>query len=142
MFNLHDIVRNAIVTNHPDESVWRYRSLGQKNVAGKYVPEYGDPEQLDAQIQSESDESLYHADRAGENDITKNFYVYSPFNPGERVSGIFRPLARSGDMIYRNSENTWWLVTALVEDFSDVGWCKVRCTMQVNAPEGVFDVPA
>lgn len=141
MLNLHDIVRTSIVANHPDEMVWRYRSTGQMNLAGKIVPTYAEPVQLQAQIQSESDAALYHSNRADENSNTKAFYLYTSFNMEERVAGIIRPLGRNGDMFYRPSEGTWWLVVAVVEDFSDVGWSKVRCTLQVNKPAGVNDVP-
>nr|WP_294508399.1 hypothetical protein [uncultured Bilophila sp.] len=71
MLSLHAVVRGAVTAVHPDERVVRYRSVGQSNVRGKMVPAYADPETLDAQIQSEKDDALYHAGRADENSIMR-----------------------------------------------------------------------
>ena len=135
--DLHTVVRGAVTAVHPDERVVRYRSVGQSNVRGKMVPAYAEPETLDAQIQSEKDDALYHAARADENSVTRTFYLRTPAGLGSRVAGIVRPLARNGDMFFRPEDGTWWLVVAVVEDFSSVGWSRARCTLQVNGPEGV-----
>ena len=130
--DLHAVVRGAITAVHPDETVLWYRSSGQKIIKGKLVPVYAPPVPLMAQVQSESDEKLYHSQKAGENDVTRAFYLRG--TPEDRPAGIVRPLARGGDMFRRERDGTWWLVTGTPEDSSGAGWCKVRVTLQVNGP--------
>jgi hypothetical protein len=132
--NLHAVVRDAVASLNPDEDVILYQSAGQAVVSGHATPLYGEPIAATAQIQSESDEALYQSDNAGQNDITKKFYLCAG---AKRPAGIIRPLARGGDVILRVSDGTWWLITGVIDDFSRVGWTSARCTLQVNPPEGV-----
>jgi hypothetical protein len=37
----------------------------------------------------------------------------------------------------QRADGTWWLVTALKEDFSASEWVNVSITMQTNPPDGV-----
>lgn len=131
--NLHAIVRGAINAINPDEDVTLYRASGQKNVAGKVTATYLPPVTVKAQIQSENDEALYHSNNAGQNDITKRFYLYADSVAG-RPAGIIRPQARSGDIIQRVLDGTWWKVIAVIDDFSAVGWTSVRAALQTVAP--------
>lgn len=130
--NLHSIVRGAISALHPDDTVTLYQSAGQQNVKGEIKPVYDAPQSVTAQIQSESDEKLYHADRVGQNDVTRRFYLFA--DPAKRPAGVIRPLARGGDIIQR-TDGTWWLVVAVPEDFSAAGWTQVRCSLQAKAPD-------
>lgn len=131
MINLHKIVRGAITSVHADETVLLYKSAGQQNIAGAVEPVYNESETLAAQIQSESDDALYYSGNAGENEITRRFYLYADSLIG-RPAGIIRTLARGGDLIYRQEESTWWLITAVIDDFSRVGWVCVRANMQIK----------
>lgn len=138
-FNLHQIVRGAISINHPDETVGIVRSTGQENDGSGFVtPQYAELEEVQAQVQSLSDAALYHANMAGQNEIVRRVYLYAPSNMSEQASGIFRPLSRNGDFL-RRSDGTWWLVDAVLDNFSDVGWVCVRVVLQVLPPEGYED---
>ena len=133
--NLHKIVRGAITTLHPDETVTIYRGVGQQNVRGEITPEY-EIFTAQAQIQSLSDEKLFHSGLTGQNNIARTFYMHSAESTIEKPSGVIRPLSRPGDMIQR-ADGTWWLVTTVKEDFSASGWVNVGAEMQVKPPMGV-----
>lgn len=134
MLNLHNIVRGAITTVHPDEPVTIYRSAGQKNVAGTVKPIYEQGKNIKAQVQSEKDDALFHANLTGQNQTVRKMYLYSAPSLAEKPAGIIRPISRGGDMIKR-SDGTWWLIVAPIEDFSDVGWMSVRATLQTKEPD-------
>lgn len=133
--NLHALVRPMIAAVHPEETVTLYQAHGQTNVAGKITPLYAAPRPVQAQVQNVGDAALAHADRVGQNDITRHMYLFA--TPGDAPAGVVRPLARGGDMIQRGpaAGGTWWLVTAVPEDFAQVGWVCVRVTLQVKAPD-------
>ena len=44
------------------------------------------------------------------------------------------PITRNGDVIQRN-DGTYWLVTAVLEDWSWDGWCNVGVHMIVTPPD-------
>lgn len=135
--NLHAAVRGMITAVHPDETVTLYQATGQSNTKGKLVPVYAAAQNVQAQVQSESDDKLFHTDRKGENETTRRMYLFAdPDSPDTCPAGVVRPLARGGDMIQR-SNGTWWLITGTLDDFSHVGWVGVRAVLQVTAPEGV-----
>lgn len=137
MLNLHGIVRGVIPSIHPDEAVTLYHSLGQTNVKGNTVKQYSEPMAVMAQIQSLSDDGLYHSGATGKNDIIRNCYLFSDLTSATKPSSIQRPLGRSGDIIQRK-DSTWWLVVALKEDFSAAGWVNVSIQLQVNEPKEII----
>lgn len=130
--NLHAIAHPMVTAIHPDETVTLYQSQGQINVAGKITPIYLPPQEVQAQVQTASDAALYHADRVGQNDVTRNMYLFA--NPYTPPAGVVRPMARGGDIIQR-ANGTWWQVVSVPEDFSGVEWVMVRCSLQVKAPD-------
>lgn len=135
--NLHDIVRGAINSVHPDEEVQIIRSEGSTpDENGFAVTRYSRFTGVRAQVQSESDAALFHADMAGANSIVRRFYLYTPKSVIEQPAGIFRPLTRAGDYIAR-SDGTIWLIDAVIDNFAGVNWLSVRATMQIDPPEGV-----
>ena len=131
--NLHAIVRGIIPAVNPDEPVVWYRSTGQQASGyGEIEPTYADPVTVAAQVQSEGDEALFHADRAGDNSIVRKFYLMA--SPSTRPAGIVRVDARNGDYLQRE-DGTWWLVVAVLEDFSfKSGWTCVRGVQQNTIP--------
>lgn len=89
-----------------------------------------------AQVQSEGDAALFHADMAGANSIVRKFYLFAPKDFAKQTAGIFRPLSRAGDYILRK-DGTVWAVDAVLENFSGVNWLSVRATLQLNPPQGI-----
>ena len=169
--NLHHVVRGAITSVHPDETVKLFINVEQSNEYGTVKLVFFGPIEVKAQIQSESDEALFHADRAGMNTETVKAYFYQqdfrdeliskkllgfkdswlqPFNqgvfanrsdmsvPSLEICDLQRFQERGGDMFQRG-DGIWWLITAVPDNFSRVGWICVRATLQVNAPEGIID---
>lgn len=129
MLNLHDIVRPVINANYPDCQLQLFRSTGQANVDGVMTATYAPPVSVWGNFQSEGDAALSHADLAGMNTIIRRLYLYASKDRKTRPWSIYRPLARSGDYV-KDDRGGYWLVTAVTEDFSDVGWECLRVTFQ------------
>lgn len=133
MINLHAVVRTAITSLHPDETVTLRQSVGQRNVRGRITPVYGPAQTVQAQIQSLGQNDLAQAEQASTTRVDRKAYLYAP-NPALPPQGIVRPLSRNGDMLQR-ADGTWWLVTAMIEDFTASGWVCVGITQQVDGPD-------
>lgn len=138
--NLHHVVRTAITTVHPDETILWYQNKGATNIGGILKPSYAEPLSLVAQVQSESDASLMHANRADMNTETIKVYLY--WDAQTNPLNLDRFTAKGGD-IFKRADGTFWLVTALTDNFADVGWVSCRAVRQVNPPEVIAnaDVP-
>lgn len=132
--NLHSIVRHAINTNYQDDSFTYYRSLGQENVNGLIKALYAPAETITGNFQSEGDSTLDHANLAGQNSTIRKLYIHASNDRESRPWSLYRPLARSGDYIV-DKFGGYWLITAVLEDFSDAGWVCVRCTFQTDTPQ-------
>ena len=131
--NLHDIVRPAITFNKADNPFIVFRSVGQTNNRGVVTAIYERIDGFKGQFQSEGDSALYHADLGTQSTIIRKLYLYAPDNLKDRVWSVYRNQARSGDYI-RDENNQYWLVTAVLEDFSQCGWECVRVTLQNVKP--------
>lgn len=138
--NLHHVVRAPITNVHPDETLMWYQNQGAQNAGGILKPSFADPLPLVAQVQSESDAALMHADRADMNTETIKVYLY--WDTQTNPLNLDRFTAKGGD-IFKRADGTFWLVTALTDNFADVGWVSCRAVRQVNPPEVVLnaDVP-
>lgn len=134
MINLHSIVKSALTAIHPDELVTLYRSQGITNVKGEIKTSYAAGSIVKAQIQSLSDDKLFHSGKTGQNSTTRKAYLFSKDSTAEKPAPVFRPLSRTGDMVKR-ADGTWWLVDSLIEDFSHAGWVCVGLVLQTKAPE-------
>lgn len=133
MINLHNLVRGAITSIHPDECAILRQSLGQRNIKGTVTPLYSRQINVKAQFQSASSGELYHANYVGESELIRKVYLYA--EPSLPPFAMNRPLGRSGDYIYRLDGKTWWLVTGVSDDFTNVGWVCVMAKLQVKTPE-------
>lgn len=131
MMNLHKIVRGAISALHPDETVILVQSIGQRNVNGKIIAEYAQPISVIAQIQSMSSDELAHLEKTDSTKIYRKAWLNQPARP---VAGIIRELARNGDFIQR-SDQSWWLVNAVNDDYTRSGWVSVTIIKELKGPE-------
>lgn len=133
--NLHSIVRPVINALHPEVKATLYQSTGQTTGAGGGVKSiYAPGVAITAQKQSESPAALFHADRVDQTEESRKFYLFSDSDTAKKVQGEYRPLSRGGDM-FQLTDGSWWLVDALIEDFSLSGWVSIRATLQVNPPD-------
>lgn len=132
--NLHDIVRGSIPVLHPDEKVLLIQSTGKQNVRGVVTPTFAEAVQVIAQIQSMGNDDLRAMNDTWRTEIQRKAWLYSQTPAALVPQGINRPLARGGDMM-RRADGSWWLVAALMEDFSASGWVSVRIVNQITVPE-------
>lgn len=132
--NLHDLVRGAIPPLHPDEPVLLVQSTGSGNIRGVMTPQYADAVSVKAQVQSVGNDDLKAMNDTWRTEIQRKAYLYSQTPAGLVPQGINRPLARGGDLL-RRADGSWWLVAALMEDFSASGWVSVRIVEQITVPE-------
>lgn len=129
--NLHNLVRTSINAIHSDEPVYIYHSAGQSNIKGELIPAYYSPIEAMAQIQSEAPETLAQAAQISDTESARRFYLESK---DKTPAGIVRFWARGGDLIKR-ADGSYWLITALIEDFRAAGWVSVRAVLQVEGED-------
>lgn len=134
--NLHGIVRGPISSLHPDITATLYQSTGRAGVSpsGSSLPVYAPGVAIKAQKQSANPATLFHRDRVSETELTYKFYLFADPDPARKVTGIYRPLSRGGDM-FQLQDCSWWLVDELLEDFSLSGWASILATLQVIPPD-------
>lgn len=135
MMNLHNIVRGAIQSNLPDEEFTLYRSIGQVNDdEGIMTASYSQGETIKGNFQSDSDASLHFSGLSAQNTIIRKLYVYATEDRETRPWSLYRPLSRTGDYI-QDKRGDYWLVLAVTEDYSNVGWECLRVQLQQVSPE-------
>ena len=129
--NLHNVVRSAITSVHPDENCILYQSIGQQNIKGVVKSVYSEPQSIMANFQPDA-ESLQHTDAKNITPTSEKVYLYSNDLP---VMGQKRlPLLRTGDIIERN-DGTFWLITTISEDWSWDGWACINVHQQLTPPD-------
>ena len=118
---------------YPNETVTLYQADGQRNVKGVITPVYKAPQTVSANVQPLDSETLNHLERIGDTKASRQAFLYS-FNSFP-VAGVKRlPTPRGGD-IFKRPDGTYWLITSVMEDWSDVGWANVGITLQVTPPD-------
>jgi hypothetical protein len=129
--NLHALVRPAISAVHPDLSATLHRSVGQTTEADGGVRSVSAPGMaVRAQMQSGEAAGLCHEEGMGSEREERKVYLFSGREGRAKAAGIVRELARGGDML-QLEDGSWWLITAVLEDFSRSGWTCVRATRQI-----------
>lgn len=130
--NLHNIVRGAITSVHPDLDCTLYQSIGQRNVKGKTIPVYAEGVSIKANFQPLDADALKQIEARNETPASEQAFLYS--NNPLPVSGINRlPTIRTGDFILKDGE--YWLITSLLEDWTQDGWANVAVDKQIKPPD-------
>ena len=134
--NLHNIANSVISGIHPNrDEATLYQSIGQTySPSGEVKAVYAEGVTVYAQFQSESPTTLFHADKVGQENISRKVYINSPPDFAHRIASLARPLSRNGDFI-KLKDDTYWLIDSVIEDFSLSGWVCVRATLQTVAPD-------
>ena len=131
--NLHHVVRGVITAIHPDEDCILYQADGQINYRGDIKPIYKEPVEIKANIQPLGEQALRQLERIEDTEATEQIFVYSNLN--FPVSGLQRiPILRGGDIVQR-ADKTYWLITSVIEDWSQDGWANAGITQQVTPPD-------
>lgn len=129
--NLHQIVRRSIHAINSDESAIFYRSAGQKNDRAKVTPIYEKGLEIEIQVQPLSELRLIQLEGKS---ITGNAYQAFLYSSKDNpVKGMDRRLAKNGDFLFLHG--AYYLITAVLEDWSHVGWVNVEIVEQMNPPD-------
>lgn len=128
--NLHNIVTPALNAVQQTETVNVFKCLGVTNNYGDIVPDYSASIKTQARWQIDSDEALEHADSINQNMVLRKVYIDT--SADNRLSGINRTSAKQADYIYRERDNTWWMINATYDEFSAQGWVCVRAVLQLE----------
>lgn len=128
--NLHNVVRGAITAVHPDIECVLYHAMGQRNIRGKVTPVYLEPISVMANFQPLDADKLTHAEGRNDTPASEQVFLYST---SPYVVGQYRWNARTGDILQYGEE--YWLVIAVLEDWSIDGWANVAVHRQVTPPD-------
>lgn len=135
--NLHGIVFKAIGAVNPHETVEWYRAIPTVTDAfEREPPKWKPPIEIQAQIQSESEATLFHSDNVGKSSTSRKVYLFSRAKLKIQPAPNMRLVGRGGDVL-RFPDGTWWGISAILEQFSNVGWCSVRATMLNVKPDNI-----
>lgn len=135
--NLHGIVFNAIGAVNPHETVEWYRAIPTEvDSFERTCPQWRAPLKIKAQIQSESEAALFHSDNVGKSSTSRKVYLFSRAKLRIQPAPSIREVGRGGDVL-RFPDGSWWGISAILEQFSNVGWCSVRATMLNRVPDGI-----
>ena len=130
--NLHDVVRGAITSVHPDIDCVLYQSTGQVNIKGVVTPVYAEPKNVKVNFQPLDADSLKQLEARNETPVSEQAFLYS--NEPLPVGGIERkPICRTGDFIEKDGE--YWLITSVIEDWTQDGWVNVAVDKQIKPPD-------
>ena len=135
--NLNSIANAVIVSVNANEDVYLIQSLGQQNIKGRIVSDFAPAQLVSAQIQPISTDDLKQFDNTLRTEITRKFYLASKTLAGHKPQGIVRVNQQGGDFIYRITDNTFFKIVSVIDDYSQEGWVSVAATMQVDIPEQV-----
>lgn len=134
--NLLQLATPLISRVFANEQITLYQADGQKNVKGVIHAVYKPPQIVSGNVQPLDSETLNHLERIGDTKASRQVFLYS--SETFPVAGIKRlPTPRGGDVIQR-SDGSYWLITSVIEDWCDAGWCNVGITEQVIPPDFSF----
>lgn len=128
MINLHNVVRGAINSINPDQSVILKINTGTIHKPGGIQEPSFDEITAIAQVQPVKSSEIQFIANYQSGAKYKNFY----FNGN--VNGINRRKLTGGDIIIWNGFE--WYVDAEEEDWDTVGWTKVRAIQQLPVQNG------
>jgi hypothetical protein len=124
--NLHDIVAGAIGAVNAHENVTVWRCTGITVTKGVVKPVY---EKLTrrAQIQAPSASDLQLNERVARAEHRIKVWLNAP------ADTINRNAQTAGDIIQR-ADGSYWLIVAIVHDYSKEGWLSVLAVLQTDPP--------
>lgn len=140
LLNLNNLAGGVLASAgvQPYEPCHWFKCTGQQNNQGIVAAFYAQPIRLDAKVQSVKDDEQTKSDDVTQRPIVRAFYLGSTAQSS--VSGLARAEECGADYLY--FKGAWWLITAVPEDFTNVGWVRVIATQQVTGPSGVEPPPS
>ena len=133
--NLHDIVRGAITAVARDLSAELYVMTGEqeRGERGDLLPVFEQPVEVLGQWQSIKADEIIQTERISEATTVRRVYLKATDDAASRPWASWRPLGRSGDFL-KDEHGNFWLVDAVIEDFTHEGWVCVQAVLQTVAP--------
>ena len=131
--NLHAMAIGPIKIVHKTEVCNVYQSSGQTNNKGKITSTYKDPFEAEIDVQPMTPQEFQTYQEIRDVQIDWKCYMYSTTD--YPIAGTTRlPELRTGDFIKR-ANGRWLLITAVLENWVDEGWCCVGAVEQQTPPE-------
>ena len=133
--NLHDIVRGAITAVARDLPAELYVMTGEqeRGERGDLLPVFEQPVEVLGQWQSIKADEIIQTERINEATTVRRVYLKATDDAGSRPWASWRPLGRSGDLI-KDDKGNFWLVDAVIEDFTHEGWVCLQVVLQTVTP--------
>lgn len=133
--NLHDIVRGAITAVARDLPAELYVMTGdqERGERGDLLPVFEQPVEVLGQWQSIKADEIIQTERISEASTVRRVYLKATDDAASRPWASWRPLGRSGDFL-KDEHGNFWLVDAVIEDFTHEGWVCVQAVLQTVAP--------
>lgn len=94
--------------------------------SGKTTPSYAAPVTIVGQVQALAKREIQHLDAMNISNCERSIYINGQLQAYDRLAQT------GGDMLF--FENSWWLVSAILEGWTAVGWCKAALTRQMTGP--------
>lgn len=125
MVNLHNLVRSAISSINPDQTVQIKKFIRQEHQPGGIdIPVYSDPITVVAQAQPVASDEIQHINNYVSSSKYENLWITGNWQ------GLNRRSETGGDIIIWNGHN--WYIDDVAEDWDPTaGWTKVRCVQQL-----------
>ena len=123
--NLRAVANRATRTINPNLAAVVLKSVGYTTDApGRQQPRYAPPVEVTIQAQSLSKKDLDHLASMNISNVTRAIYASTSLSAVDRTKGT------GGDLLAFEGAN--WLVTAVLEEWTTAGWCKVALTRQMG----------
>lgn len=133
--NLHDLVRGSITAVAGDLPASLYVMSGdqRRGERGEMLPIFNAPLKVRAQWQSLKADEIILSDGVSSASTVRKVYLYATSDAAGRPWAMWRPNGRSGDLL-KDDQGNYWLIDAVLEDFSHEGWVCVQAVLQTVAP--------
>lgn len=123
--NLRGVANRLTRSVNPNVAATLYVSAGYvTDAAGRQVPAYRAPEQLECQTQALTKDEIKHLAEMNISGATRSIYA------NRQMTGVDRVAQSGGDLL--DMADGRWLVTAVLEGWTTAGWCKAALTRQVD----------
>lgn len=133
--NLHAVVRGAITAVARDLPAELYTMTGEqeRGERGDLLPVFAEPVPVLGQWQSIKADEIIKTERINEATTVRRVYLRATDDASSRPWASWRPLGRSGDLL-KDDRGAFWLVDAVIEDFTHEGWVCVQAVLQTVPP--------
>lgn len=127
--NLNKLANSICKIVHPNQPLVFYKADGQVNLKGVLTPKYQAAVNVVGSIQPLDTNTLKHLESINDTKATEQAFVNFGLSDVKRV-----PTTGGGDFL-QSSDGVFWLVTSVIEDWNEDGWCVVGITQQVTPPD-------